>query len=169
VLRERPDIALSACSIYCLHTDSLIRLSSKYTADELKEGVVKQHGSNCQVKQRLRVPSHWSWNIHCKYLVRFYSYSYSSSSKGKAVPVCRHYAKKDVWRRWGKAPLILNLGTKWSWEVRVMVRPLYRRRKRQWYAIDMRSVGLQSQSGGGVKRKISAPSSNQISTVQVRW
>jgi hypothetical protein len=55
------------------------------------------------------------------------------------------------------APNILNLCTKWGWEVGFMTRPFYPHEKRPWYPLDRRLDGHQSRSGRGGEEKNSQP------------
>jgi len=43
----------------------------------------------------------------------------------KAYPLLNYHAIKTYWVSGGIAPRILNLGTRWSWVVSFMPRPLY--------------------------------------------
>jgi hypothetical protein len=73
--------------------------------------------------------------------------------KGKVVPI--HGMK--VYMSRGIAPLILNLDTRWRWEVNFTPRPLYLR-KNPWFPMNRRMSGPQSRSGRFEAEKISCPS-----------
>jgi hypothetical protein len=68
---------------------------------------------------------------------------------------------EDVLGSGGKAPRILDLGTRWRWVVSFTTRPLYPQGKIPWYPLYRRLGGPQSRSGHGGEEKI--PSSRRES------
>jgi hypothetical protein len=81
----------------------------------------------------------------------------------------KHHAMKTCRMSGGIAPRIFNLGTRWRWLVRFMLRPLYTRGKRPRYPLDRRIGGPQRRCGcGGEKEEndIIAPAGNWTPVVQ---
>jgi hypothetical protein len=60
-----------------------------------------------------------------------------------------HYATKVYGGSGSIAPCILDLGTRWRWDVSFTPRPLYPQGKSPWYPFDRRLGGPQSRSGRG--------------------
>jgi hypothetical protein len=65
----------------------------------------------------------------------------------------KHHAMKTYWGSGGIAPLILDLGTRWRWEVNCMPRPLHPQGKSPWYPLDRRLRGSQNRSGRAGEEK----------------
>jgi hypothetical protein len=61
------------------------------------------------------------------------------------------------WGSGGKAPNILDLGTRWRWVMRLTPWPLYPQGKSPLYPLDRRLRGPQSRSGRGGEEKNSQP------------
>jgi hypothetical protein len=53
------------------------------------------------------------------------------------------------WESGGRAPRILDLGTRWTWVVSFTSRQLYPQGKSRWYPLDRRNGGLHIRSWRG--------------------
>jgi hypothetical protein len=65
----------------------------------------------------------------------------------------KHHAMKTYFRSRGRAPLILNIVTRWMWMVNFMPHPFYPREKGLHYPLGTRLGGPQSRSGRGGEEK----------------
>jgi hypothetical protein len=64
---------------------------------------------------------------------------------------------KMYWGSGGIAPIILDLGARWTLVVSFTHRPLYPQGKSIWYPLGRRLGGSQSRSGRGGEEKNSQP------------
>jgi hypothetical protein len=85
----------------------------------------------------------------------FISCKRPSKIKGKVVRVLltQHQAIKAYWGSGSTALPIIELGTRWRWEVSLTPRLIYPQGKRPSYPLDRRSGGPQSLSGRGGEEK----------------
>jgi hypothetical protein len=60
---------------------------------------------------------------------------------------------KAYWGSGSVAPLIIDLGTRWSWMVSFRSRPLDRQGKSPWYPLNKELGGPQNRSGRGGEDK----------------
>jgi hypothetical protein len=76
-----------------------------------------------------------------------------------ALFLTEQQAIKAYWGSGGRAPRILDLGTRWRWVVSLTPQPLYSQGKSPWYPLDrMLDGGPKTSLDAVVRRKISSSS-----------